>query len=62
MTRTPPRDHSLGRKEKSIMAGPYVVPPGFQLIFRAWITGRDGKRIYAKWFGLKGFPLLVPIT
>jgi hypothetical protein len=44
------------------MAGLYVVPPGFQLIFRAWITGRDGKRIYAKWYGLKGFPILVPIT
>lgn len=38
------------------------IPPGYQVIFRAWITGRDGKRIYAKWFGLRGFPILVPIT
>ncbi len=38
------------------------VPPGYQVIFRAWITGRDGRRIYAKWYGLKGFPILVPIA
>ena len=36
-------------------------PPGYKLIFRAWTTGRDGKRIYAKWYGKRGFPILVPI-
>lgn len=43
------------------MASKPVIPPGYKLIFRAWTTGRDGKRIYAKWFGLRAFPILVPI-
>lgn len=34
------------------------VPPGKRLIFRAWIT-RNGKRVYASQYGLKGFPILV---
>jgi hypothetical protein len=36
------------------------VPPGYRLIFRAWIT-RNGKRLYAKDYGLKGFPILVRV-
>jgi hypothetical protein len=39
-----------------------TVPPGYVLIFRAYITDKNGNRIYAKWFGLKGLPLLVPIA
>ena len=39
---------------------PIEVPPGFRLIFRAWIT-RDGKRIYARDYGLRGFPILVRV-
>ncbi|WP_423404738.1 hypothetical protein ACNQFG_09650 [Faecalibacterium prausnitzii] len=29
------------------------------LIFRAWKTTKDGKRIYAKTYGLKAFPIWV---
>lgn len=36
------------------------VPPGYRLIFRASIT-RNGKTIYAKDYGLRGFPILVPV-
>ena len=36
------------------------VPPGYVLIFRAYYTDRDGNRVYAKTFGLKAWPLLVP--
>jgi hypothetical protein len=37
------------------------VPEGYKLVFRAWKTLKDGKRLYAKNFGLKAWPLLVPI-
>lgn len=33
-------------------------PPGKKWIFRPWIT-KDGKRIYARQYGKKAFPLLV---
>lgn len=33
-------------------------PPGKKLVFVKWIT-KDGKRIYASWFGKKAFPILV---
>jgi hypothetical protein len=36
------------------------VPPGYRLIFRAWIT-RDGERVYARDYGLRGFPILVRV-
>jgi hypothetical protein len=39
-----------------------VPPPGFKYEFRAWITTKSGKVIYASWFGYKAFPLLVPIN
>jgi hypothetical protein len=35
------------------------VPPGYRLIFRAWKIGKDGNRMYAKDYGLKGWPLVV---
>ena len=45
------------------MAFPKVnVPKGFKLIFRAWITDKDGNRVYAKDHGLRGFPLVVPVA
>ena len=34
------------------------IPDGHELIFRPYIT-KDGKRIYAKAYGLKAFPLIV---
>ena len=43
------------------MAKVYPVPPeGYKYVFVAYITLRDGTRIYARTYGLKAFPLLVP--
>ena len=37
-------------------------PKGFRYHFVAWITDRrTGKRIYARWYGKKAFPILVRI-
>jgi hypothetical protein len=44
------------------MAAKLTVPKGFRLIFRAWVTDKDGNRVYAKDKGLRGLPLLVPIN
>jgi len=38
-----------------------VIPPGYKLIFRAWKTGRNGNRLYARNYGLRGWPLVVPV-
>lgn len=32
---------------------------GSRLIFWSWITKKDGKRIYAQWFGKRAFPIWV---
>jgi hypothetical protein len=34
--------------------------PGFKLIFRPFITLKNGKRLYASSIGKKAFPLWVP--
>ncbi len=37
------------------------VPPGFKLIFRPWrICPKTGDKLYAKTFGFKAWPILVP--
>ena len=41
---------------------PATVPAGYQLIFRAWYTDKDGNRVYAKDHGLRGWPLLIPVN
>lgn len=35
---------------------------GYALIFRPYITLPDGRRIYAKWYGKRAFPIWVPVT
>ena len=35
------------------------VPEGCKLIFRAWRTLPNGKRVYAASYGPKGFPILI---
>jgi hypothetical protein len=35
------------------------VPEGFQVIFRPWITLRNGKKLYAAACGLTAFRLVV---
>jgi hypothetical protein len=37
------------------------IPAGYRLIFRATMTDRNGKILYARDYGLKGFPILVKI-
>ncbi len=36
------------------------VPPGHILVFVAWITRKDGTRLYARQVGKRAFPLIVP--
>jgi hypothetical protein len=38
-----------------------AVPPGKRLVFRPWITLPDGKRLYAKAYGKRAFPLLIDV-
>lgn len=35
------------------------IPEGYQLVFRAWITLKNGKRLYAAQIGKRAFPLLI---
>lgn len=36
-----------------------IAPPGYRFEFRAWITAKNGRRIYARSYGLRVFRLLV---
>lgn len=36
-----------------------AVPPGKRLVFRAWITLKDGTRLYARQVGKRAFPILI---
>jgi hypothetical protein len=38
-----------------------VVPEGFRVIYRAWKTDKDGNRIYAREFGYKAWPIVIPL-
>lgn len=38
------------------------IPDGYKVIFRPWITLKNGTKIYAHQRGLKAFPLLVPVS
>lgn len=35
------------------------VPPGKRLVFRKWITLKDGTRLYASQIGKRAFPILI---
>lgn len=37
----------------------FPIPDGYMLIFRASITTKSGRTIYARQFGIRGFPMLV---
>lgn len=41
---------------------PLTIPEGYQLVFRPWITLKDGTRLFARQFGKRAFPLLVPVS
>ena len=40
----------------------FPIPEGFKVFFRATTTLKNGTVIYAKNYGLRGFPILVPIV
>lgn len=40
----------------------FPIPEGYEVIFRASITLRNGTVIYARNYGIRGFPVLVPIA
>ena len=42
------------------MRNPQKVPEGYTVIYRPYITLRNGKRLYAAQVGLKAFRLIVP--
>lgn len=50
---------TAARREVWALDKKILVPKGFRLIFRAWKTDKNGNRVYAKDYGLKGWPLLV---
>lgn len=41
---------------------PLPIPEGYQLVFRPWITLKNGKRLYAAQVGKRAFPLVVPVA
>ncbi len=38
------------------------VPEGYTIIFRAFITLKNGKKLFAKQCGIRAFPIVVPIS
>ena len=41
---------------------PLPVPEGYKVVFRPWITLRNGKRLFASQVGKRAFPLVVPMN
>ncbi|WP_158289005.1 hypothetical protein [Rubrivivax albus] len=41
---------------------PLPIPEGFKLVFRPWITLKNGKKLFAAQVGKRAFPLIVPIS
>lgn len=40
----------------------FPIPEGYTVVFRPWITLKNGKKLYAAQVGKRAFPLLVPIS
>jgi hypothetical protein len=54
---------TTGEKEvRQMSLKKLTVPRGYVLIFRPYITRKDGSRLYAASIGKRAFPLLVPIA
>ena len=41
---------------------PLPIPEGYQLVFRPWITLKNGQKLFASQVGKRAFPLIVPVT
>lgn len=37
-----------------------VARPGYKVVFRPYITTKSGRVIYARTYGIRAFPILVP--
>ena len=37
------------------------IPEGYHLVFRPWITLKNGKKLFASQVGKRAFPLVVPV-
>ena len=40
----------------------FPIPDGYTLVFRPWITLKNGKRLFASQVGKRAFPLIVPVN
>ncbi len=40
----------------------FPIPEGFTVIFRPWITLKNGQKLYARQIGKRAFPLIVPVA
>ena len=40
----------------------FPIPEGYEVVFRASITLKNGTVIYAKNYGIRGFPILVALA
>ena len=38
------------------------IPEGFVLVFRPYRTLKNGKRVYAKTYGFRAFPMVVKVA
>lgn len=41
---------------------PLPIPEGYHLVFRPWITLKNGTKLYARQIGKRAFPLVVPVN
>lgn len=55
--RSAEREHAMKQ-----MAFSFPIPEDYEVIFRASITLKSGKVLFAKFFGIRGFPILVKKT
>lgn len=37
------------------------IPEGYKLVFRPYTTLKNGKRVFAKQYGIRAFPMIVKI-
>lgn len=51
-------DYAVGKQLKLDLP----LPEGYEIQFRAFITLKNGKRLYAKQYGLRGFPIPVKVA
>ena len=40
---------------------PLPIPDGYEVVFRPWITLKNGKKLFASQVGKRAFPLVVPV-